>query len=99
MAQLIIQGAGESVIHELTGGVVSIGRHPGNAVVLDDGSVSSNHAAIISEHGKLIVHDLNSSNGTKVNGQRIEQIELNDGDAICFGAIECVFRATPPSSA
>jgi hypothetical protein len=91
MAQLVIEGPGEPVIHELTTGVTTIGRHPESSVVVEDVSVSSHHASITLENGKCLLRDLNSANGTKVGDQPIKEVELRDGDTISFGGVECHF--------
>lgn len=51
--------------------LISIGRDPSNDFVLDHPTVSRHHARIVSKEGKHIIYDLNSSNGTFVNGNRV----------------------------
>jgi pSer/pThr/pTyr-binding forkhead associated (FHA) protein len=64
--------------------------------VLDDSSVSRMHARFsLDRDGKMTVRDLNSSNGTLVNGDRLipnESRTLQQGDHVCFGRMEFVFR-------
>ena len=64
--------------------------------VLDDSSVSRMHARFsLDRDGKMTVRDLNSSNGTWVNGDRLipnESRTLQQGDHVCFGRMEFVFR-------
>src|SRR5688572_23105323 len=65
-----------------------IGRDPSVAVVIppeDQRFVSRVHAAIIKEAGRYVAQDLESSNGTWVNGKRIQRVALADGDEIQFG--------------
>ena len=64
----------------------------GNSLVLDDENVSRNHAVIRPALGGWLIADLNSTNGTSVNGERILQAQLHDGDRISFGAIEASFE-------
>ena len=60
-----------------------LGRHPSSQVVLDDGAVSRHHAEIVEVGGQFFMEDLNSRNGTEVNGASITcRTELFDGDAI-----------------
>jgi hypothetical protein len=84
-------GSGETE-HELPYGIVTIGRHPDNAIVIEDVSVSGHHGQITSDNGKFILHDLSSSNGTMVNGQPINEAELHDGDTILLGSVDGVFQ-------
>lgn len=67
---------------------ITLGRRSYNDVELNDLTVSGEHAVIHVKKGEIVVHDLNSSNGTLVNGQTVMQHVLNDGDEIEVG----VFR-------
>ena len=69
----------------LTHEALSIGRHPTNQLVIDVPTVSAEHALIEYQAGRYRVIDRGSRNGTFVNGQRITEIELNDGDLIRLG--------------
>jgi adenylate cyclase len=64
---------------------VTLGRAIGNDVVLDDREVSKFHAEITVEGGAFTLRDLNSSNGTYVNGKRVSQHRLNAGDVVELG--------------
>lgn len=64
---------------------VSIGRSPECEVHLDNLGISRHHAEIRDEGGVLVLHDLGSGNGTLVNGVRVTQHALNDGDLITVG--------------
>jgi EAL domain-containing protein (putative c-di-GMP-specific phosphodiesterase class I) len=69
----------------------TVGRQSGSTLCLPLGSVSKNHAEIVAVDGGLILRDLGSTNGTFVNGYRIEgQTILNDGDLVQFAS--SVFR-------
>jgi hypothetical protein len=71
--------------------VLTIGRSSKNVIHLDDKSVSSSHARItLTDEGHLL-EDLGSSNGTYVNGQRIEKAVLTDKDRIRFGSVFMVY--------
>ena len=63
-----------------------VGRDPGNDVVLRDPKVSRRHAEIVFERGFFVLHDLQSANGTYVNGRRATvPVELRTGDAVQVG--------------
>jgi pSer/pThr/pTyr-binding forkhead associated (FHA) protein len=64
---------------------VVLGRAPGNEIVIDNLAVSGSHARVVVEEGKFVVEDLNSLNGTFLNGQRIRKSTLKEGDLIAIG--------------
>jgi len=66
----------------LAKGELTIGRNPGNDILIDNVGVSRRHAVIKASAGRVVVEDLGSANGTFVNGQRITSQELQDGDEI-----------------
>src|SRR5215831_13500885 len=62
---------------------ISIGRQVGNTIRLTERNVSRRHAKLLRENGAVVLEDLNSSNGTRVNGQRVQgRLELQEGDLI-----------------
>ena len=64
----------------------TIGRSPGNDLVLPHPSVSGRHAQITKQpDGKFQIRDLGSTNGTFVEDQRIKEVTLLDGNAITIG--------------
>ena len=65
--------------------VVTIGRLPECAVVLDDPNVSRRHAQLRREGEAVLLVDLGSTNGTKVNGIQIRERHLSAGDVITVG--------------
>jgi tetratricopeptide (TPR) repeat protein len=76
-----------------------IGRHERASITLDDPSVSRRHAQIVMEEdGTLVVEDLGSSNGIRVEGQRVERMLLMDGDRFELGRISLRFSTRPPGS-
>lgn len=74
------------------GNPFTIGRLPGLSLVLTDENVSRNHAVIELTPTGWLVRDLGSTNGTSVNGNKIQESPLNDGDAIVFGATDATFE-------
>ncbi len=64
---------------------ITIGRDSANRIVLPYQDVSRFHSKIHWENQKFIIEDLNSANGTLINGQQITLSELHDGDMISIG--------------
>lgn len=70
-----------------------IGRDPASCdIVIDDPTVSKQHAAIILEGNRFIVVDLGSFNGVVVNEERVQRIDLRDGDEIKMGTAVLVYK-------
>jgi len=74
-------------------GTTRIGRSEESEIVLVDPSVSRAHAILQVEAGRTLVRDLNSTNGTFVNGRRIEAQTLRDGDELRFGNTRMRFES------
>ncbi len=87
---------GTTLVHTLEGEVTTVGRHPESDVVLTCPSSSARHAVIKNASGSFYVNDLDSSNGTRVNGAEIEEALLKDGDRVGFGDVQAVFYAGNP---
>jgi hypothetical protein len=62
-----------------------LGRSPENEIVIDDHNLSRAHAQVIRQKQGFVMVDLGSTNGTHVNGQKITQAPLRDGDEIAVG--------------
>ena len=92
-------GAGSLVLpngdrFSLTESVISVGRHPDCNLVLADPNVSRNHAEIRPKGEHFEVVDLGSTNGTRVNGVRVDTQVLHDGDELSFGNTRMHFEAS-----
>ena len=75
-----------SGIHETTGQSVSIGRAPENDIVLPDLTVSARHAVLErAGDGSYVISDLGSSNGTFVNGARVQHVRVDEGSVLSLG--------------
>jgi hypothetical protein len=84
--------------HSLGPKPVVVGRDDGCAIVDPDPSVSRRHAIVLMQSdGRFLLTDLGSTNGTFVNGSRVESVVLTDGDQVRFGSSVYRFLATPPS--
>ncbi|MEY3807022.1 MAG: hypothetical protein RIR69_1834 [Actinomycetota bacterium] len=80
---------------ELHEGHYVLGRHLESDIVLNDSNVSRKHAEFVCAAGEVVVRDLGSTNGTKVNGVSVlgDQL-LQHGDVINFGTAQVRFEAT-----
>ncbi len=93
MAKLILKYEGTMLKDvPLSRAVVTIGRTPGNDLVIDNLAVSGRHAKIYFETDKFVLEDLNSLNGTFVNNQRVRKSFLKNGDQVLIGKHTVVFQ-------
>jgi pSer/pThr/pTyr-binding forkhead associated (FHA) protein len=93
MARLeILNGGFEGMSYELAGEEVVIGRNPTTDITLLDEGISREHAVILydADARAYVIEDLQSTNGTKVNGKRIRSAPLAEGDEIQVG--QTLFR-------
>lgn len=74
---------------ELPPGATKIGRGEDNDVVIADPSISRNHCEIHVASGAAVLRDLDSANGTYINGEPILEIRLQSGMKIRIGTVEC----------
>ena len=78
--------------YELDKEVTTVGRHENSDLLLDDVSVSRHHAIITrTASGRVTLRDLNSLNGTYVNGARVEETTLHTADEVQVGKFKLVF--------
>jgi pSer/pThr/pTyr-binding forkhead associated (FHA) protein len=63
----------------------TVGRDPGNDIILRDPKVSRHHAEIVFERGFFVLHDLASANGTYVNAKRVRVAPLTHGAKLRMG--------------
>jgi hypothetical protein len=82
-----VQGPEETLLLPLGPGVTHIGRGLAADLHLDENSVSRRHAMVVNHPAGARVFDDRSSNGTLVNGRRITQAELRDGDVLELGRV------------
>ena len=75
----------------------TLGRHPDNSIQVLDRIVSKEHARItLAPNGRWVVRDAGSLNGTMVNGERVGEAVLNDGDRIQLGNTTFEFTEDNP---
>ena len=81
----ILLPSGLFEVHVLPAGRSTLGRAPSNRVVVHDRRVSRVHAAITVEHAFVTIEDLGSTNGVWLNGRKLAQEPLTDGDVLTVG--------------
>ncbi|MFY9908073.1 MAG: FHA domain-containing protein [Terriglobales bacterium] len=93
MAELFLKFE-DKVLQELllAGGTVTIGRQPDNVFRIDNPAVSGHHARVSAEGDQYVIEDVESFNGTYVNGQRISKVVLKHGDNVTIGKHTIEFR-------
>src|SRR3954453_20273072 len=77
----------EVVLMAVEGELVHVGRSPAADIVLDDASVSRRHALLTRRGERTVILDDRSLNGIQVNGVRVTEAELKDGDMIVIGHV------------
>jgi pSer/pThr/pTyr-binding forkhead associated (FHA) protein len=88
---LVVEGDGRRRLVPLSAGVLHIGRGFAAELRLDDGSVSRKHAVLHVRQTSVRILDDRSANGTYVNGRRVTQADLTDGDVIVLGRVVLSF--------
>jgi pSer/pThr/pTyr-binding forkhead associated (FHA) protein len=89
----ILSGVLEGKVIDLIEDRITIGRALDNMIRLEDATCSHHHAMLLSEEGTYKLRDLNSTNGTRVNGMRIVETRLNNGDQVRLGSVEIRYES------
>jgi pSer/pThr/pTyr-binding forkhead associated (FHA) protein len=84
---ILIEGPERSLVFALGEETMHIGRGLNADLHLDESSVSRRHAILVPRPGAPRILDDRSSNGTFVNGRRVQQADLHDGDVILVGRV------------
>ncbi len=87
----VLDGADRGRVYEALSPPITIGREEGNAVQLNDDRVSRFHVKIQEDNRQLVLTDLESTNGTRVNGEDIQLRILRHGDLITVGRSVLLF--------
>ena len=98
-SRLEVVGGMDARSFGLTKAKCTIGRAPGSDIELQADSVSSGHAQLERTGAAWLLTDLESTNGTFVNGRRIDNTELKPGDRVRFGEVEVKFTDDAPQPA
>lgn len=100
MPELLVKEKESEKIFRVKQRSLTVGRSPENDLVFDDPSISGKHCVFRTDDDNVKIVDLNSSNGTVVNGERIKgSSPLKDGDVVAVGNLEITFfaKAAPVS--
>ena len=84
---LAVEDGADVVLLALDRDLMHIGRSPSSEIVLDDASVSRRHALITRRGERTVILDDRSRNGVHVNGTRVSEADLHDGDTIVCGHV------------
>src|SRR5580704_11309777 len=84
-ARLVALDEGPDITLDRT--IVVVGRHPACETRLDSLRVSRHHCCMTQENGEVVVRDLGSTNGIRINGQRVEMGRLRPGDELSIAHI------------
>jgi pSer/pThr/pTyr-binding forkhead associated (FHA) protein len=100
MARLVVLSEGmKGRTYDLTVEKTTVGRVEDNAFQIAEQSVSSHHCEVLLQGGEVIVKDLNSTNGTFINGQKVAtQGTLKSGQILRLGQIELRFESGEPGA-
>ncbi|PYQ25009.1 MAG: hypothetical protein DMF79_00300, partial [Acidobacteria bacterium] len=86
-ASLVREG-GDATPYDIAPGEITLGRAPSNNLVADTGAVSKVHARIERTRAQLVLQDLGSANGTFLNGAKVTEAFLKDGDTVSLAGVE-----------
>jgi pSer/pThr/pTyr-binding forkhead associated (FHA) protein len=88
---LVLEGVDKGRVYRNLPIPVTVGREEGNAIRLNDERVSRFHAKVQTEDGDIILTDLESTNGTRVNGSTVQIRRLRAGDQVSIGRTLLLF--------
>lgn len=96
MPKLIINpGTSRTKEIDLQPGKYLVGRAAGNDIRIEDASLSLTHAQLVFDQGIITIKDLNSTNGTFVNGSPVKYGELKPGQLLRFGWVDVALIGDP----
>src|SRR6476469_1312139 len=87
MAFRLVSSDGDQIFELKRGAALTVGRALSSDVALLDPTVSRRHASLVADESGIELNDLGSSNGTFVNGERVEHARLAAGDVLTFGKL------------
>lgn len=89
-----VKDIGRKTIVNISQEPITIGRDPGSRIVIEDRAASRKHGVFHWEGDAFVYQDLSSSNGSLLNGKKVDQVTLSDGDCICIGDAELLLELT-----
>ncbi|MBI2194668.1 MAG: FHA domain-containing protein [Planctomycetes bacterium] len=95
MPRLILKSSKSEELFDMWEEELTIGRSPENELPISDSGLSRQHCRIFRDGNGFSLEDLESSNGTRVNGKRIDRCRLRAGDVIILGRMEIRFDWLP----
>src|SRR5579864_6796469 len=100
MAKLVLLSAGMTGrTHDLIGDKTTIGRVEDNTFQIAEPSVSSHHCEVLLRGNDVVIKDLNSTNGTFINGEKISESAIKPGQILRLGQIEMRLETDTPAAA
>jgi len=99
LSLLVVRGPIQEQVIPVPGLEFCIGRDPGCDLCVTNMMISRRHAVLVTRHGKVLVRDLGSRNGTYVNGTAVtDECELRHADRLQLGPVEYRVQLEPPVS-
>src|SRR5512134_1803703 len=99
MAKLVVLSAGMTGrTQELKVDKTTIGRVDDNTFQIAEASVSSHHCEVLLRGNEVVVRDLNSTNGTYINGEKITESVMKPGQILRLGQIEMRLETDTPAA-
>ncbi|MEL7435735.1 MAG: FHA domain-containing protein, partial [Chloroflexota bacterium] len=102
----MLRGPDVGTVYELDKSTMSIGRGQKNTIIIQDNEVSRNHCRLVRVLDDYEIHDLNSTNGTFVNGQRVDEggwllsgrciVEIGDSITLEYTPTDVALGTSPP---
>ncbi len=89
-ALVVERGPRAGMTWVLPPGTTTVGRHPDNDIFLDDVTVSRHHCRLVADAEGLTLEDSGSTNGTYVNGERVDRHRLLAGDEVIVGKFHLI---------
>ncbi|MFO7548986.1 MAG: FHA domain-containing protein [Acidimicrobiia bacterium] len=89
-ALVVEKGPQAGMTFLLQDGTTTVGRHPESDIFLDDITVSRHHCRFVCEDASIVIEDSGSTNGTYVNGARVDKGRLEAGDEVLIGRFHLI---------
>src|SRR4029077_6306928 len=94
MARLVVKNEGREQVIELKLGVNRLGRSPDADLQVEHSTISAFHCELLLDHAELVVRDCESTNGTFVGGEPIQEARLLAGQSFSVGDVEILVETT-----